>query len=108
MDCFASLAMTVAWTNPSRASSEFHLRRGLDFCSAGPEIKEILAGETEHAGEQRRRHLLDAGVVFLDRVVEEAAARGDLVLEIGQFACELLEVGIGLEIRIGLRQRDQL
>jgi hypothetical protein len=31
----------------------------------------------------------------------------DLVLEIGQFAGQLLEVGIGLEVRIGLRQRDQ-
>jgi hypothetical protein len=57
--------------------------------------------------EQRGRHLLDAGVVFLHRVVEEAAAGGDLVLEVGQFARQLLEVGIGLEVRIGLRQRDQ-
>jgi hypothetical protein len=69
----------------ARCASELHARCGLDFGAAGAEVEEILAGEAEHAGEQRGRHLLDAGVVFLDRVVEEAAAGGDLVLEIGEF-----------------------
>src|SRR6202042_2108425 len=73
--------------------SELHRRGGFDFGASGAEIEEILAGEAEHTGEQRRRHLLDAGVVFLNRVVVEAAARGDLVLEVGQFARQLLEVG---------------
>jgi len=40
-------------------------------------------------------------VIFLDRVVEEAAAGRNLVLEVGQFARQLLEVGVGLEVRIG-------
>src|ERR1700722_13451315 len=87
--------------------SEFHLWRGLDFGPAGAEIEEILAGETEHAGEQRSRHLLDAGVVFLDRVVEETTAGRDLVFEVRQLARELLEIGVSLEVRIGLRQGDQ-
>ena len=82
-------------------------RHRLDFGAAGAEIEEFLAGKAEHAGEQRRRHLLVAGVVFLGGVVEEAAAGGDLVFEIGQFARKLLEIGVGLEVRIGLRQRDQ-
>src|ERR1700679_3265929 len=86
---------------------ELDRRSLLDFGAAGAEVEEILAGEAEGAGEQRCRHLLDACVVFLYRVVEEAAAGGDLVLEVGQFARQLLEVGIGLEVRIGLRQRDQ-
>src|SRR5438132_737688 len=77
---------------------ELHRRHGLDFGAAGAEVVKFLAGEAEHAGEQRGRHLLDAGVVFLDRVVEEAAAGGDLVLEVGKFARELLEVGVGLEV----------
>ena len=88
-------------------ASELHARHGLDFGAAGAEVEEFLAGEAEHAGELGGRHLLDAGVVFLDRIVEEAAAGGDLVLEVGQFAGELLEIGVGLEVRLGLRQRDQ-
>ena len=45
---------------------------------------------------------------ILNGVVEEAAAGGDLVLQIGELARQLLEIGIGLEVRIGLRQCDQL
>src|SRR5206468_4227840 len=54
--------------------SELHRRHRLDFGAAGAEVEEFLAGEAEHAGKQSSRHLLDAGVVFLDRVVEEATA----------------------------------
>src|ERR1700752_5376668 len=61
---------------------ELHRRHGLDLLAAGAEVIKLLAGEAERAGEQRGRHLLDAGVVFLDRVVEEAAAGCDLVLEV--------------------------
>src|SRR5258707_9543743 len=86
---------------------ELDRRRPLDFGAAGAEIEELLAGEAEHAGKQRCGHLLDAGVVFLDRVVEEAAAGGDLVFEGGQFARKLLEIAVGLQVRLGLRQRDQ-
>ena len=68
----------------------------LDFGAAGAEVEEILAGEAEHAGEQRRRELLDAGVVFLDRVVEEAAAGGDLVFEVGEFAGSCWKLALAL------------
>src|SRR5882757_4048520 len=88
--------------------SELHRRHLLDFAAGGAEVEEILAGEAERRREQRGRHLLNAGVVFLNRVVEEAAAGGDLVFEIGQFARQLLEIGVGLEVRIGLGQCDQL
>src|SRR5258705_5073985 len=87
--------------------SEFNRRYRLDFGPASAEVEEIPAGEAEHAGEKYGGHLLDAGVVLLNRVVEEAAAGRDLVLEVGQLARQLLEVGVGLEVRIGLGQRDQ-
>src|SRR6185295_5294555 len=84
-------------------SLELHLRRGLDLAPCRAEIEEILAGESEHAGEQGGGHLRNARVVFLNRVVEETAAGGDLVFEVRQLARQLLEVGIGLQVRIGLR-----
>src|SRR6187200_1759030 len=99
--------MMYCFSLECRGPLELYGRHDLDFGAAGAEVEEFLSGEAEHAGEQRGGQLLDAGVVFLDRVVEEAAARGDLVFEIGQFARKLLEVGVGLEVRIGLRQRDQ-
>src|ERR1700753_2627602 len=86
---------------------ELHRRRLLDFGAAGAEIEKVLARKAERAGEQGGRHLLDAGVVFLDRAVEEAPAGGDLVLEVGEFVRQLLEVGIGLEIGRGLRKRGE-
>ena len=47
------------------------------------------------------------GVVLADGVVEEAARGGELVLDVGELGLQLLEVRVGLEVRIGLRQRDQ-
>src|ERR1035437_4053624 len=88
--------------------SEFDGRYRLDVGACSAEVEEILAGEAEHAGEQCRGHLLDAGVVFLNRVVEEAAAGGDLVLEVGQLARQLLEVGVGPDVRVGLGQGGAL
>src|SRR5258708_5255987 len=47
-------------------------RRGLlDFGGGGGEGGELLAGEAGGGGEKRGGDLVDAGVVFLDRVVEE-------------------------------------
>ena len=58
--------------------------------------------------QQHRGELLDAGVVFLHRVVEEAARGGDLVLDVGELGLELLEVLAGLEIGVSLAQGEQL
>src|SRR3979490_3524685 len=88
-------------------TSKFYLRYRLNFGSGSAEVEKVLAGKAERAGEQYGGHRLDAGVVFLNRVVEEAAAGRDLVLEVGQLVRQLLEVGVGFEVRIGLRQRDQ-
>ena len=60
--------------------------------------------EAEGSREQGRRELLDAGVVLLHRIVEEAPRGGDLVFEVRQLGLQLLEVLIGLEVGIGLAQ----
>src|SRR5712692_12098890 len=89
--------------------SELHLRRLLDrLALLGAHVEELLRLEPERAGEQRGRKLLDAGIVLLHRVVEEAARGGDLVLEIAQLALQLLEALVGLEVGIGLAEREQL
>src|SRR5580692_3923467 len=83
---------------------ELHLRRLADGLTLAAEIEELLFGKAERAGEQRRRESLDAGIVFLHRIVEEPPRRRDLVLQIGELRLQLLEVLVGLEVRIGLRQ----
>jgi len=74
----------------------------------GAEIEELLLAKSESAGEQRCREPLDAGIVFLHRVVEEASRRRDLVLEIGELHLQLLEILVGLQVGIGLGQREDL
>ena len=44
----------------------------------------------------------------LHRIVEEAAGGRELVFDIGQIGLQLLEVRVGLQIRIVLRQGEQL
>src|SRR5215831_20426565 len=52
---------------------ELHRRGGLDRLAVVAEVEERARREAECAGEQGGRELLDAGVVLVDRVVEEAA-----------------------------------
>src|SRR5262249_36915884 len=66
------------------------------------DVEEILRRKSQRTCQQHRGELLDAGVVFLHRVVEEAARGGDLVLDVGELGLELLEVLAGLEIGISL------
>src|SRR5688572_8435892 len=63
--------MSVSRCFPAR--SKLHARRLLELRPALAQIEERAVMEAEHRGEQRRRELLDPGVVFLDRVVEKAA-----------------------------------
>src|SRR5215831_6661580 len=51
------------------SASEFHLRHLLDRLAFVAEIEELLRREAERSRKQRRRELLDAGVVFAHRVV---------------------------------------
>src|SRR5690606_37464249 len=69
----------------AQATSELDLRRRIDGGAlAFLEFEELALGESERAGDEDSRELLDRSVVFLDRVVEEAARGGDLVLDVGE------------------------
>ena len=76
--------------------------------SAFLQIEKLLRGEAQGLGEQHGREGLACGIVLRRRVVEEAARRRDLVLQVGQLALQLLEVLVGLQVRIGLGQREEL
>src|SRR5262249_34760966 len=85
-------------------TSKLHLRRLAYGLALLAEVEKLPRRKSERGCEQRRREALDASVVFLHGVVEEAAGRRDLVLDVGQLRLQLLEVGVGFEIRIGLRE----
>src|ERR1700730_5281872 len=99
--------MARSFAASGASTSELHARRLFELAAIGAEIEEIALAESEHARKQRRRKTLDAGVVFLHRVVEEAPRRRELVLEVGQFALQLLEVRARFEVGIGLAEREQ-
>src|ERR1700730_5001394 len=88
--------------------SELHLWRLVEGLALLAYVEELARRKAEDAGEQGGRELLDAGVVFLHCVVEEAPRRRELVLDIGEFGLQLLEIGVGLEVRVGLGEREQL
>src|SRR5580704_4012602 len=81
-----------------RTGLELHLWGLTDGLTIGTEIEELLLAEAERASEQRCREPLDAGVVFLHRVVEEASRCRDLVLKIGELHLQLLEILVGLQV----------
>src|SRR5260370_41705580 len=84
--------------------SEFNGRHRLDFGAGGAEVEEIPAGEAEHAGEQHGGPLLDAGVVFPKRGVEETAAPGGLLLPVGQHARPTQGVCVWIGVPVGPAQ----
>src|ERR1043166_880278 len=86
--------------HPGDGLSELHLRRLIEGFAIFADLEELSRPEAEQAGEQRGRELLDAGVVLLHRIVEEAPRRREFVFDIREFGLQLLEIGIGLEIRI--------
>src|SRR5215203_4472472 len=90
------------------APSKLHLRRSLHLSALLPKIEELLRTEAERAGEQYCRELLDSGIVFLHRIVEEAPRRRDLVLHVGKLRLQLLEIGVSFEVGVALRKRKQL
>src|SRR5689334_12348812 len=87
---------------------KLHLWRLIEGLALLNHFEERAWRKAEDAGEQRGRELLDARVVFLHRVVEEAPRRRELVLDVGEFGLQLLEIGVRLEVRVGLGQREQL
>src|SRR5262245_44640379 len=87
-----------------RNASELDLRRLFELHARfAADVEERLRMEAEHSRRQDRREFLDAGVVFLHRVVEEAPRRRKLVLDVAQIGLQLSEILVGFELRIGLR-----
>src|SRR6185369_2546963 len=86
--------------------SELHAGRLLELGAAFTEIEERTLAEAKDRGKERRRELLDARVVLLHRVVEEAARGSELVLDVGKLALQLLEVRVGLKVGIALGERE--
>src|SRR5262245_23055210 len=86
---------------------ELHAGRPLQLAARLAEIEKFALAEAERVGKEHRGKPLDAGVVFLHRAVEETARGRDLVLDVGEVGLQLLEVGAGLEVRIGFAQREQ-
>src|SRR5207253_4877536 len=72
------------------------------------DVEKISRRESERSRQQHRGELLDPGVVLLDRIVEEAPRGGDLVLDVGELALQLLKILARLEVRVGLAQGEQL
>src|SRR4029077_8682107 len=68
---------------PTLIASELHARGLFELGTALAKIEKRALYEAEHSGEQRRRELLDARIVFLHRIVEEAAGGRELVFDIG-------------------------
>src|SRR5262245_64206757 len=87
---------------------EFHARCLVELCAGFAEIEKRPLREAENAGEKRRRELLNSRVVFLHRVVEEAARRGELVLDVGQVTLQLLEIRVRFQVRVALGECEQL
>jgi len=69
-------------------------------------LEELALGEAEHARDDAVREHFAAVVVAHDGIVERLAREGDLVLGRGQLFGELHHVLVGLEVRIGLGQRE--
>src|SRR5262249_10391974 len=93
---------------PERWTSELHTWCLFDLRPTLAKIEEGPRLEAKGSRKQRSGKLLDSRVVFLNRVVEEPTRRRKLVFDVRQFGLQLLEVLIGLEIRVGFREREQL
>src|SRR6516162_7798651 len=88
---------------------KLHLRRLVErLALLDAHVEEFLWRKPERTRKEHGGKLRNAGIVFLDRVVEETAGGSELVLDVGQLALELHEILIGLEVRIGLAKRKQL
>src|SRR5688572_13077965 len=70
-------------------------------------VQELGGVETEHAGEDVVRKGLAPGVVFHHRVVERLARERHLVLGAGELFLDRQHVLVGLEVGVGLGEREQ-
>src|SRR3990167_5665255 len=103
-----------AFHAPSRAPvvrrdwSELDARRRFDRRAAvRRKLEEFPLLEAAERRDEIARDLLDRGVEFLDRVVEEAARRSELVFNIRKLTLQLEKIRVRLEVGIGFSQREQ-
>ena len=61
----------------------------------------------QRAGDQRTRKRLDRDVEIAHRAVVVAARHLQLIFDVGQLVLQFEKVLVGLELRVGLRQRKQ-
>src|SRR5690554_754666 len=98
-----SWAPKKSMANPSAAEIDLH--RG----TRGSVLHLPLLGgaEAEGVGDDAVREGLALDVVGRDRVVEGLAGEADAVLGAGQFLLQQRHVLVGLQIRIGLGEREE-
>ena len=94
------MGQTLRWL----AGSEFHLRYGLG-CFGYFEVS--LFFETERSGKEIRGEAFDGDVVGSDRLVIASALGCNTIFRPGKFVGEANKLGIRLELRIGLGNRQQ-
>src|SRR5262249_60744602 len=94
--CAATKSVAAIGQSAWRALGHFALGVG--------HVEELDRPEAQRCGCQYRREALAAVVIAVDRIVVELAREGDLVFRGGQLLLQLLDVVVGLELRIGLDQ----
>src|SRR5688572_26239234 len=98
-----SVSRTWGANGPAGAPLEADLRHLIHGAFlAVVEAMEVGRAEAERAREEHCREGFDARVVARHRGVERAARGGEHVLDVGKLALQLLEVGVRLEVGIGL------
>src|SRR5579872_7567096 len=70
-------------------------------------LEEILVLKVHHARQENIGHLLNAGVVGINVVVEELAAVGDFFFQLGDALLQLHEIIVGLQVGIIFRNRKK-
>jgi hypothetical protein len=88
--------------------SKLYFRRLVGHLTVVTELEELMRHETKSMREQHGRESLDHAVVTLDHAIDRTARSGELVLDAGQVGLEMLEIAVCLEVRVSLRQGEQL
>ena len=91
----------------ARSAAEQRLQIDIRLLSDA-ELQQRLLAVAERARDQQVGELLDAHVVYIDRLVVPLAAVGDGVLERGDAALQLHEVLVGAQLGVGLGDREDL